>query len=116
MLIATQIQDNIALGNPAHATDFSKIERAAQLGGADSFISRLPDKYSTYLEPPVKDHYSYQPEGTKSASGLYVDFSRVREAAGISDDGGGVGNRGISVGQMQRIALCVHSFVLRPLL
>lgn len=79
------------------------------MGGADSFISRLPDKYSTYLEPPVKDHYSYQPEGTKGASGTYVDFSRVREAAGISvaEGGGGVGNRGISGGQMQRIALCV---------
>ncbi|KJA29087.1 hypothetical protein HYPSUDRAFT_32429 [Hypholoma sublateritium FD-334 SS-4] len=101
------IQDNIALGDPAHATDLSKIERAAQLGGADSFISRLPDKYSTYLEPPVKDHYSYQPEGTKGASGTYVDFSRVREAAGISmaEGGGGVGSRGISGGQMQRIAL-----------
>ena len=79
------------------------------MGGADSFISRLPDKYSTYLEPPVRDHYSYQPEGTKSASGAYVDFSRVREAAGISvaDGGGGVGNRGVSGGQMQRIALYV---------
>ncbi|KAF8198977.1 P-loop containing nucleoside triphosphate hydrolase protein [Pholiota molesta] len=104
------IHDNIALGDPAHAEDRAKVERAAQLGGADAFITRLPEAYDTYLEPPVRDYYSAMPEGMHE-DGRVVDFTAVRAAAGIaqtqSEGGatGGVGSRGLSGGQMQRIAL-----------
>jgi hypothetical protein len=60
----------------------------------------------------VQDHYSAQPQGMTNLFGRPVDFKRLRNAiGGISsspDGSGGVaGNRGISGGQMQRIALWV---------
>lgn len=82
---------------------------AAELGGASSFIENLPEKYDTYLERPVQDHYSAHPQGTTNLFGRPVDFKRLRNAMGgmsSSPDGSGVsGNRGISGGQMQRVAL-----------
>ncbi|KAF9478549.1 P-loop containing nucleoside triphosphate hydrolase protein [Pholiota conissans] len=106
------IHDNIALGDPAHADDRAKVEHAAQLGGASAFIERLPDTYDTYLERPVQDYYSALPERTDddTSDDHPVDFAALRTAAGITQaqvDGvsGGVGNRGLSGGQMQRIAL-----------
>ncbi|KAF8895019.1 P-loop containing nucleoside triphosphate hydrolase protein [Gymnopilus junonius] len=75
--------------------------------GLDTFIERLPDNYDTYLDRPVQDYYSGLPEGSTNAHGLPVDYSRVREAARIqsAESGGSAGNRGVSGGQMQRIAL-----------
>lgn len=99
-LFPLNIQDNISLGDPLHASDFSKVQKAAELGGADSFIERLPDKYETYLEKPVRDQFSSLPEGTTTVSGRTIDFQAVKDAAGISNS-----PLGLSGGQMQRIAL-----------
>src|SRR5882757_10336454 len=95
-----KIRDNISLGDPPHSSDFSRVQKAAELGGADAFITQLPNKYDTYLERPVMDHYSSLPEGTTTESGRTIDYRGVRDA-------GGIGNSivGLSGGQMQRIAL-----------
>jgi len=100
------------LGDPPHGVNLEKVQKAAELGGASSFIEILPEKYDTYLERPVQDHYSAQPQDMTNLFGRPVDFKRLRNAiGGISsspDGSGGVaGNRGISGGQMQRIALWV---------
>ncbi|KAF8168361.1 P-loop containing nucleoside triphosphate hydrolase protein [Crassisporium funariophilum] len=123
------IRDNIALGAPAPpsttsststslpspspcASDLDKIQQAAQLGGASSFIARLPAGYDTYLDRPVQDYYSKRIEGGKDLLGraaAAVDYEGVREAGGMgqAEGGGGVGfgGRGVSGGQKQRIAL-----------
>lgn len=106
-----QIRDNISLGDPPHISDLSKIQQAAQLGGADAFIERLPEQYNTYLDRPVESYYSPLPEGTTTLFGQPVDYGRVRDANGM--DGGGAGNRGLSGGQVQRIALSVSSLFIR---
>ncbi|EDR16100.1 uncharacterized protein LACBIDRAFT_301848 [Laccaria bicolor S238N-H82] len=100
------IKDNIGIGNPAHASDLEKIRKAAQLGGAEDFIERLPDGFDTYLERPVKDHYSNLPGHT-------VDYSELRDVAGMSTGE----SKGLSGGQMQRIALSrtfMRSLVSEP--
>ncbi|KAF8807154.1 P-loop containing nucleoside triphosphate hydrolase protein [Phlegmacium glaucopus] len=99
-LFPLNIRDNISLGDPPHSSDFSRIQKAAELGGADAFIERLPDKYETYLERPVMDQYSSLPEGTTAMFGRTVDYQGVRDAGGISNS-----TMGLSGGQMQRIAL-----------
>ncbi|KAF9014908.1 P-loop containing nucleoside triphosphate hydrolase protein [Cyathus striatus] len=95
------IKDNVALGDPAHAHDLSRIQEAARLGGAEDFILRLPDGFDTYLERPVRDYYAGLPEGTTTIFGRPVDYSRVR-GMGSMEQGSG---RELSGGQMQRIAL-----------
>ena len=96
-----QIKDNIGLGDPDNATDDAKIREAAQLAGAADLIENLPNSFDTYLERPVRDHYSGLPEGTTSLFGRPVDYGLVRSAGGI----GMSNNRSLSGGQMQRIAL-----------
>lgn len=44
------IKTNIGLGNPEHIDDIERIIDAARSSGADSFISRLPEQYSTKLQ------------------------------------------------------------------
>ncbi|KAH8101550.1 P-loop containing nucleoside triphosphate hydrolase protein [Cristinia sonorae] len=95
------IRDNIALGDPTHANDDARVALAAKLGGSDEFIGRLPDGMDTYLDRPVRDHYSQLPEGTKTVFGRAVDYSFVRNAGGISS----VSATGLSGGQMQRLAV-----------
>ncbi|KAK1232133.1 hypothetical protein PQX77_004734 [Marasmius sp. AFHP31] len=95
------IRDNIGYGDPEHALDEDRIERAAQLGGADEFIRKLPDSYDTYLERPVQDLYSNLPEGTKTVFGRSVDFRGLRRAGDMKSSE----SSGLSGGQMQRIAL-----------
>lgn len=56
--VSVQIKDNIGLGDPDNAKNDEKIEEAARLGGAEEFISRLPEGFDTYLERPVPDMYS----------------------------------------------------------
>jgi len=104
-----QISDNISLGDPRYTTDQSKIQEAAQLGGAATYIESLPDKYDSYLERPVQDYYSPLLEGTTTLFGRSVDYGKLRRAVGRSfgASDGLSSNRGLSGGQMQRIALYV---------
>ncbi|MBT2291990.1 ABC transporter ATP-binding protein [Paenibacillus albidus] len=44
------IKTNIGLGNPDQVDDIKQIIEAAKLSGADSFISKLPEQYSTKLQ------------------------------------------------------------------
>jgi len=120
-LTSVQIRDNICLGDPPHASDLSKIRQAAELGGASTFIESLAEQYDTYLDRPVQDYYSSIPEGATNLFGRPVDYRHIRKAMYTTlheTDGSGVsGNRGLSGGQMQRIALWVSfssSNVLGP--
>jgi hypothetical protein len=97
-----QIAENIGLGDPDHFDDMDKIREAAQLGGAEEFINRLPEGFQTYLTPPVRDHYGELPRGTKTLFGKPVDHGRLHgmgkmNATPIS----------LSGGQMQRLAVYV---------
>ena len=98
-----QIKDNIAFGNPNHADDPDLIKEAARLGGADSVIKRLPEKWDTYIRRPDSVH----------------DVIRVRH----NDDDGAIDRalremtgtqipQGLSGGQEQRIAVYVHKVFL----
>jgi len=95
------IRDNIALGNPTHATNDDQVRLAAKLGGAEEFIERLPEGFDTYLERPVTDYYSGLPEGTKSLFGRPVEYSGIRGIAGLQSNSGHT----LSGGQMQRLAV-----------
>jgi len=95
------IRDNIALGDPEHASDNARIERAAELGGASEFIARLPDGLDTYLERPVQDYYGDIPAGTHTLFGRRVDYGALRAAGGMTS----TANMGLSGGQMQRLAV-----------
>ncbi|TCD60798.1 hypothetical protein EIP91_009511 [Steccherinum ochraceum] len=95
------IRDNIGLGDPAHANDDDRIRLAAKLGGSEEIINRLPNGLDTYLDRPVKDHYSDLPEGTKTLFGRPVDYSGVRGFGEMSAST----STGLSGGQMQRLAV-----------
>ncbi|KAH9855745.1 P-loop containing nucleoside triphosphate hydrolase protein [Lenzites betulinus] len=95
------IRDNIALGDPAHFQDDDRVRRAAQLGGAETFIDRLSEGFDTYLERPVRDYFSGIPEGTTTLFGRNIDYSGVRGAGGMSAHSGPM----LSGGQMQRLAV-----------
>ncbi|KAJ7724996.1 P-loop containing nucleoside triphosphate hydrolase protein [Mycena maculata] len=94
------IRDNIALGDPNNAHDDEKIREAARLGGATEFIERLDEGFDTYLDRPVDDIYSTLPQGTKTLFGRSVEYSSIRGAGNMSSH-----SKGLSGGQMQRIAL-----------
>ncbi|KAH9043588.1 HlyB/MsbA family ABC transporter [Lactarius hengduanensis] len=95
-LFPVSIKDNIALGNPNHATDQDLINEAARLGGADSVIRRLSDNWDTYICRPDSVH----------------DVIRIQH----KDDDGAIDRelrrmtgtqlpQGLSGGQQQRIAV-----------
>ncbi|OCH85359.1 P-loop containing nucleoside triphosphate hydrolase protein [Obba rivulosa] len=100
-LFPLSIRDNIGLGDPEHACDKERIERAAELGGASEFIARLPEGLDTYLERPVKDHYGDLPAGTHTLFGRRVDYNGLRGAGEMSS----TAQIGLSGGQMQRLAV-----------
>lgn len=81
---------------------------AAELGGASSFIEKLPDGYDTYLDRPVRDYYSGIPEGTSTLFGRTVDFSALRGAGRMAS----AGNPSLSGGQMQRLAVYERFFFM----
>jgi hypothetical protein len=139
-LTFAQIRDNIAIGAPIHP-DFEKgnrtreaqLETAARLGGALPLIQKLPEGWDTYLERPVQDYFS---AGAAADGGALARTLLPRRGNGRNpkdsdaglddyasedmDDGEGYGTsrRGVSGGQMQRIALCVFipsSVSARPL-
>ncbi|KAJ7451050.1 P-loop containing nucleoside triphosphate hydrolase protein [Mycena latifolia] len=94
------IRDNIALGDPNNAHDDEKIREAARLGGAAEFIERLDEGFDTYLDRPIEDIYSSLPQGTKTLFGRSVEYGSIRGAGNMSSH-----SKGLSGGQMQRIAL-----------
>nr|VWP00422.1 Mitochondrial phosphate carrier protein [Ganoderma boninense] len=95
------IRDNIAIGDPSAAGDDDHVRLAARLGGAESFIEKLPDGFDTYLDRPVRDYYAGLPEGTKTLFGRNVDYSAVQSAGGMKSSAASA----LSGGQMQRIAV-----------
>ncbi|TFY58122.1 hypothetical protein EVJ58_g6609 [Rhodofomes roseus] len=98
---STQIRDNIALGNPGHATNDDQVRLAAKLGGAEEFIERLPEGFDTYLDRPVTDYYSGVPEGTKTLFGRPVEYAGLRGITAMQSNTG----HSLSGGQMQRLAV-----------
>ncbi|KAJ7222600.1 P-loop containing nucleoside triphosphate hydrolase protein [Mycena pura] len=94
------IKDNIGLGDPNNARDEEKIREAARLGGAADFIERLDEGFDTFLERPVEDVYSQLPQGTKTLFGRSVEYSSIRFTGNMTTH-----SKGLSGGQMQRIAL-----------
>ncbi|KAI0743363.1 hypothetical protein C8Q80DRAFT_1106739 [Daedaleopsis nitida] len=95
------IRDNIAIGDPSAAGDDEHIRLAARLGGAESFIDKLPEGFNTYLDRPVRDYFAGLPEGTKTLFGRSVDYSAVQQAGSMKSTEAS----GVSGGQMQRIAV-----------
>ncbi|KAF9072247.1 P-loop containing nucleoside triphosphate hydrolase protein [Rhodocollybia butyracea] len=95
------IKENIALGDPGHSSDDSRIAKAAKFGGASEFIERLEDGYDTYLDRPVRDYYSGLPEGTMNLFGRAVSFGKIKGMGGMKSSE----STSLSGGQMQRIAL-----------
>ncbi|TFK83989.1 P-loop containing nucleoside triphosphate hydrolase protein [Polyporus arcularius HHB13444] len=95
------IRDNIALGDPTGTGDDSHVRQAARLGGAESFIAKMPDGYETYLERPSLEHSSGPQEGSKSLLGKPFDVTAVRDVAGMQS----TVKSELSGGQMQRLAV-----------
>lgn len=94
--VSAQIKDNIAVGNPKHATDEKLISEAARLGGADSVIKRLSDGWDTYHSRPdsVHDVIRVQHDDENGSVGR-----ALRELTGTQPP------QGLSGGQEQRIAV-----------
>ncbi|KAJ3525756.1 hypothetical protein NMY22_g10441 [Coprinellus aureogranulatus] len=88
--------ENIGLGDPQCSQDMGKIQRAAELGGAQEFIEALPHKYGTYLFRPVQDGWDPDPSKNSIYAGKEIDFEKLKLNEGQSD---------LSGGQKQRIAL-----------
>ena len=89
------------MGDPSAAGDDDHVRLAARLGGAESFIEKLPEGFDTYLDRPVRDYYGGLPEGTKTLFGRNVDYSTVRSAGGMKSAAASA----LSGGQMQRLAV-----------
>ena len=89
------------MGDPSAAGDDDHVRLAARLGGAESFIDKLPDGFDTYLDRPVRDYYGGLPEGTKTLFGRNVDYSAVRSVGGMKSAAASA----LSGGQMQRLAV-----------
>ncbi|KAH9855737.1 P-loop containing nucleoside triphosphate hydrolase protein [Lenzites betulinus] len=95
------IRDNIAIGDPSAAANDEHVQRAARLGGAEAFIEKLPEKYDTYLDRPVRDYYTGLREGTTTLFGRKVDYRAIRGASGMKAND----TSSLSGGQMQRLAV-----------
>lgn len=100
-----QVRENIAMGSPSHASDATRIEEAANLGGASSFISSLPEGIETYLSRPVRDLAGGLGAGQHTLLGR-----QFNSRAGPRGPGRGrAQDMEVSGGQQQRLALCVMS-------
>ncbi|KAH9930399.1 P-loop containing nucleoside triphosphate hydrolase protein [Epithele typhae] len=96
------IRDNVALGDPTNFRNDERVTAALELGGASTFVARLPDGADTYLDRPVRDYFAGMPQGTTSLFGRPIDYSGVRSAGGMAARQGGPA---LSGGQMQRLAV-----------
>ncbi|KAJ3861659.1 hypothetical protein EV359DRAFT_84109 [Lentinula novae-zelandiae] len=96
-----------------HPEDIDRIWQAATLGGASEFIEHPEDGYDTYLDRPVRDHYSGLRDGTIDLFGRAVNFEKIRSMGGMKSNE----STALSGGQMQRIALSrtfMRSLVFEP--
>ena len=98
-----KIRDNIALGDPTGSGDDSHVRQAARLGGAESFIEKLPEGFDTYLDRPPVDNSGGPSEGSQSLLGKPFDVVPVRDCAGMKT----TSKSELSGGQMQRLAVYV---------
>jgi len=96
--------ENIGVGDPDHFDSLDHIKRAAELGGAADFIEKLPDGYDSFVERPVKEQYSPL-SSSLNGQDLRGAFDTLRKCAGLPQEDGFSGSRGLSGGQLQRIAL-----------
>ncbi|KAH8103875.1 P-loop containing nucleoside triphosphate hydrolase protein [Cristinia sonorae] len=55
------IAENIGLGDPANATDRTRVEEAAKMGGASGFIAKLARKWDEVLFPITTSYASQYP-------------------------------------------------------
>ncbi|KAI9436996.1 HlyB/MsbA family ABC transporter [Lactarius indigo] len=95
-LFPVSIKDNIALGNPNHATDQDLINEAARLGGADSVIRRLSDNWDTYICRPDSVHDVIRIQHRDDDGTIDRELRRMT---------GTQIPQGLSGGQQQRIAV-----------
>lgn len=96
-LFPLSIKDNIGYGDPANAWDVDAVEAAARLAGID-FEHKFTNGLDTYINHPVRDHYSELPEGTQSLFGREISFKTLK--AGMSSR-----DIALSGGQTQKIAV-----------
>ena len=74
--------------------DDAAIERAARLGGASEFIAQLPNGLDSYLERPVRDHFSESQNGKVNLNNCHM-----RRYVDTPTD------HNLSGGQLQRLAV-----------
>ena len=65
-------RDNIAIGDPAGASDETQVRLSVRLGGASSFIEKLLEGLHTYLDRPMRDHYSVLLKGLRAVCHSHV--------------------------------------------
>ena len=95
------------MGDPASCDDDDRVRLAAKLAGAEGFVDKLPHGMDTHLSKPVGDHYSDLSEGTTTLTGRVIDYTALRKAAKVKASGNDTTS--LSGGQMQRLAVWVHS-------
>ncbi|KAJ7583265.1 P-loop containing nucleoside triphosphate hydrolase protein [Mycena floridula] len=93
------IRDNIALGDPDNFDNDDNILQAVKLGGAEDFISKLPDGLETCLKQPFLAADVYSPPSR------FKDVSRHHKHIQAVGKMSPVESVPASGGQLQRIAL-----------
>ncbi|KAJ7041950.1 P-loop containing nucleoside triphosphate hydrolase protein [Mycena alexandri] len=86
------LAENIGMGNPEVVADQKLIQDSARKGGADTFISKRVDKYSTVLEPKaihLLGQAAFKGDGSEIAQ-IYCNSKEEKEE--------------ISGGEQQRVA------------
>ena len=88
------------MGDPENVDDDDRVFEAARLGGVDTIIDKLPERYDTYLHRPVQDIYRNIPPGAKKLFGRDVTI-----APGFGAHRHDVTETWLSGGQMQKLAV-----------
>lgn len=99
------VRENIAMGSPSHAADTARIEEAARLGGASTFISSLPEGIETYLSRPVQDLAGGLGAGQHTLLGRQFNTGTGRGRGKRGPGRGRAQDMEVSGGQQQRLAL-----------